>query len=490
MQNSDALLARGLAWSWLLAISLTLAAPVAAQAADGETRPNVLFLIADDLNCDLGCYGHPLVKSPQIDALARTAVRFEQAYCQYPLCGPSRASFMTGLYPDQTRIHQNAILIRDRMPDVQTMSQMFRQAGYTAARVGKIYHYNVPNSIGSDGHDDPDSWDVKVNPIGRDKIEESKIFSLRPGSFGGTLSWLSADGDDDDQTDGKGALAAIELLTEFAQNKTPFFLAVGFYRPHTPYVAPHAYFDLYPPHQIQVPKVPEGYLETLPEPAQQALLRKKDQVNLDPKLAVQAIQAYYASISLMDAQVGRVLKSLDDLGLADNTVVLFTSDHGYHMGEHGYYQKTTLFENAAHVPLLIRAPGMKQAGGHTASFAEMVDFYPTLAELCGLTPPGNLSGVSLAPVLDDLAATPRAAALTQYGSGYSLRTPRYRYTEWGVGGDKGNELYDRKTDPAEMHNLAGDPDQADRIKELSFQLGKRIEQAQKTPTGLRQIGKP
>jgi iduronate 2-sulfatase len=449
-----------------------------------DQKPNVLFLICDDLNCDLGCYGHPMVKSPNIDALAKRGVRFEQAYCQFPLCGPSRASFMTGLYPDQTLIHRNAIRLREKLPEVQSMSQMFRRAGYTATRVGKIYHYNVPADIGNDGHDDPESWDRTFNPKGRDKTDESKVFSLRPGSYGGTLSWLAADGTDDEQTDAIGAEHAIRLLGEHAKEKSPFFMAVGLYRPHTPYVAPKSYFDRYPVEKIVVPTVPDGYFETLPDPAVKSLTRKKDQLNLADNLARQAMQAYYASITFADSQVGRIVEAVDRLGLADNTVIVFTSDHGYHMGEHGYWQKTTLFENAAHVPLIIAAPDSKAAGQSTQCPAEMIDFYPTLADLCGLDAPSNLSGVSLKPALNDPAARPRRDALTQFDVGYSLRAGQYRYTEWGEDGALGAELYDHDSDPDELDNLASRPDSASLIKRLSNRLRQRIVQAQTVPAGL------
>jgi iduronate 2-sulfatase len=458
-----------------------------AKCFAAEQKPNVLFLICDDLNCDLGCYGHPMVESPHIDALAKRGVRFERAYCQYPLCGPSRASFMTGLYPDQTLIRRNAILLRDRLPEVQSMSQMFRRAGYTATRVGKIYHYNVPADIGNDGHDDPESWNRKFNPIGRDKTDESKVFSLRPGKYGGTLSWLAADGTDDEQTDAIGAEHAIELLSEHAKEKSPFFMAVGMYRPHTPYVAPKSYFDRYPLKKIVVPKVPEGYFDTIPAPAVKALTRKKDQLNLADDLARQAIQAYYASITFADAQVGRIVKAVDRLGLADNTVIVFTSDHGYHMGEHGHWQKTTLFENAARVPLIIAAPDMKSAGMSTDCPAEMIDFYPTLADLCGLEAPDNLSGVSLKAALSDPSARPRKDALTQYDVGYSLRTSQYRYTEWGENGSQGAELYDHRTDAAELVNLFNGTESEAVVERLSKQLRQRIAEAQRKPTGLVQV---
>ncbi|MDA1015167.1 MAG: sulfatase [Planctomycetota bacterium] len=460
-----------------------------AQTADAAPakKPNVLFLICDDLNCDLGCYGHPQVKSPNIDRLAKRGVRFANAHCQFPLCGPSRASFMTGLYPDQTLIHRNAIHIREHIPNVNTMSQMFRDHGYFATRIGKIYHYNVPKHIGTGGHDDPFSWDQTINPRGRDKTDEDKIFSLRPGSFGGTLSWLAADGTDEEQTDGITANHSIRLLNEYAKNAKPFCLAVGLFRPHTPYVAPKKYFDMYPLDQIKVPQVPNGYLNTIPKPARQTLLRKKDQLNLPVDVARKAIQAYYASITFADAQLGRILDTLDQTKLAENTIVIFTSDHGYHMGEHGYYQKTTLFENATRVPLVIAGPGTTLKGHSTPAPVEMVDFYPTLAELGGIKIPPHVSGVSLVPALTQPNARPREAAFTQYATGYSIRTDRYRYTEWGKDGADGAELYDHETDAAEMTNIAASPKHKAVVDRLSEVLQRRVEAANRPPVGVKQV---
>lgn len=450
-------------------------------------KPNVLFLICDDLNCDLGSYGHPQVKSPNVDRLAARGVRFSNAHCQYPLCGPSRASFMAGLYPDQTLIRRNAIYIREHLPSVKTMSQMFRDAGYFATRIGKIYHYNVPKHIGTSGHDDPYSWNYTINPRGRDVDDEDLIFSLRPGSFGGTMSWLAADGTDAEQTDGMIAKEAVRLLEKHARQKDPFYMAVGLFRPHTPYVAPKKYFDMYPLDSIKVPTTPKGYLNTLPAPAKRSISRKKDQLNLPDNLARQAIQAYYASITFADAQLGHILNALDKTGLSKNTIVLFTSDHGYHMGEHGHWQKTTLFENATHVPLIIAGPGVKAQGKTATTPAEMVDFYPTLAELSGLTPPAYVSGVSLVPALNNPKVQVRKSAFTQYDSGYSIKTLRYRYSEWGENGKAGAELYDQMTDPEELKNLADDPGQSKRIAELSKQLRERIHAAKQKPDGLTQI---
>ncbi len=461
-----------------------------ATSAEVNSRPNVLFLICDDLNCDIGSYRHPIVKTPNIDRLAERGVRFERAYCQYPLCGPSRASFMSGLYPDQTLIHRNAVYLRERVPDVMTISQTFRSANYLATRIGKIFHYSVPKHIGTSGHDDPYSWNYTINPRGRDKDEESQIFSLIPGNFGGTLSWLAAEGTDQEQTDGIAATEAIEQLQKYSRSQRPFYLAVGLYRPHTPYVAPKQYFDRVSLDAIQVPAVPQDYLSTLPGPAVKSITRKV-QHQLKEDIAKQVIQAYYASIMFADAQVGRILDALESNGLSQNTVVLFTSDHGYHMGEHGHWQKTTLFENAARVPLIIAGPGVSEKGKTCTTPVEMVDFYPTLTELCGLDAPEHVSGVSLVPALRDVASPLRSrtgevrdSAFTQYEAGYSLRTTRYRYTEWGVNGSEGAELYDHESDPAELHNLARLDSTKATVAELAEKLRARVASANAKPTGV------
>ena len=345
----------------------------------------------------------------------------------------------------------------------------------------------MPKHIGTGGHDDPYSWDFTFNPRGRDVADEPLIFSLRPGSFGGTLSWLAADGDDLEQTDGIGATEAIRLLKDYAENDRRFFLAVGLYRPHTPYVAPKKYFEMYPTDEIRVPETPAGYLDTLPAPARKSLTRKRDQVNLRADLARQAIQAYYASITFADAQVGRILNALRDTGLDDDTIVVFTSDHGYHMGEHGLWQKTTLFENAARVPLVIAGPGVTRSAGIVKTPVEMVDFYPTLAELCELRAPQYMSGISLVPALSGSGELARKSALTQYANGYSVRTARYRYTEWGDQGGEGAELYDHRSDPQEMVNLAKRPEHAEIAQRLSNQLQRRIKNARRAPKGLKQV---
>ncbi len=441
--------------------------------------------MTDDLNCNIGAYGHPLVKTPNIDRLASEGRLFENAFCNFPLCGPSRASFMTGLYPEQNGVTVLRRLFRNYVPDAVTMSQHFMKNGYTATRVGKIYHYDNPRGVGTDGHDDPASWQTRINPRGRDKEEEDKIFSLRPGSFGATLSWLAAEGTDEEQTDGMVATQSIELLKRYAKNETPFFLAVGFYKPHTPYVAPKKYFDLYDPADIEVPKIPEGYLESIPEPAKKTVTAFKDQIDLPEDTARKAIHAYYATISFMDAQIGRVLKSLDALGLRDNTIVLFSSDHGYHMGEHGHYQKQTLFEDADRVPLILSVPGIKNPGTPTASFAEMIDFYKTLSDLAELAPPpGYVQGNSLKPILEDPTARVRDDAFTQIANGYTLRTRQFRYSRWNIEDPDKRELYNRIKDPEEMINLAKNPTYQQIIATLDARLNERIAEATTHPEGL------
>lgn len=455
-----------------------------------DKRPNVLLIMADDLNNMLGCYGDPLVKTPHIDRLASRGVMFQRAYCSFPLCGPSRNSMLTGLYPNSTGILANAQIFRQTIPKQQSMPQAFRNAGYFAARIGKMYHYNVPNSIGTNGHDDPGSWEMELNPAGVDRLQEEKdIFSLTPGQFGGTLSWHPSPKDDPYHTDGLMAEDAEWVLERCAKrHDRPFFLAVGFFRPHTPYVSPKKWFDLYPADKMPViPGINEDQVD-IPAPGLGSY--KKEQDKLTDDLRRQARQAYLASISFMDAQVGKVIDALDRLGLADNTIVVFTSDHGYHMGEHGLWQKMSLFEESSRVPLLIVAPGVTAKQAVVKAPISHVDLFPTLAELCKVEAPANLQGQSLVPMLRDTNAEGRGWALTQVMRGggpnrasvstnvgaegkrffgYSLRTSRWRYTEWDVG-NKGRELYDHDADPMELTNLAEKAEFKKIVDELSAQL--------------------
>ncbi len=473
--------------SWLLffigsVISVAVAGPGPSAAA--AERPNVLFIVSDDLNTLVGCYGDPRAKTPHINRLAARGVRFEQAYCTFPLCGPSRNSFLTGLYPNSTGILANAQIFRQSIPQHVSLPQAFRQAGYFVGRIGKLYHYNVPFSVGTDGHDDPASWELELNPAGIDRLEEEpKIFSLVPGQFGGTLSWYASPRPDAEHTDGLLAADAEWVLERCGRNRSrPFFLAVGFFRPHTPYVAPkEPYFGLYP--ETSMPVVADVKADQADLPAAALGSYKKEQDGMTDDLRRQALQAYYASISFMDAQVGRVIDALDKNGLTDNTIIVFTSDHGYHTGEHGLWQKQSLFEESARVPLLIVAPGVSQPGLVAPAPVSQVDLYPTLAALCRVNTPDTLQGQNLEPLLSNPQTQGRGWALTQVVRrrgknqpsffGYSLRTSRWRYTEWDEG-QQGRELYDHASDPKELVNLADSADHAATIAELSAKLGAAI----------------
>ena len=458
------------------ALTLLLLGSLVCDAADAR-RPNVLFLVSDDLNNVLGCYGDPQIDTPNLDALAARGVRFDRAYCTFPLCGPSRNCFLTGLYPNSTGILGNGQVFRQTIPKQQSLPQIFRNSGYFAARIGKLFHYNVPSSVGTNGHDDPASWELEMNPAGVDRLqEESQIFSLIPNQFGATLSWHASPKPDAFHTDALMADDAEWVLERCAKRKDrPFFLGVGFFRPHTPYVAPKPYFDLYKQDQMHVVlQVKEDLVDI---PAASLASGKKEQDQMSDEQRRQARQAYYASISFMDAQVGRIVGTLDRLGLADNTIIVFTSDHGYHLGEHGLWQKMSLFEESARVPLLIVAPGITAKGKVATSPVSHVDIFPTLAELCGVKPPDNLQGQNLVPLLKDCSLTGRGWAITQVTRGngqnrffgYSLRTPRFRYTEWDEG-KQGRELYDHDVDARELTNLAELPASANTVEELAQQL--------------------
>jgi iduronate 2-sulfatase len=450
---------------------------------------NVLFLIADDLNCDLGSYNHPQVISPSIDKLASKGVLFENAHNQYPLCGPSRASFMTGMYSDQTKITGNNVLLRTTVPDVITMGQRFRQQGYRSIRIGKIYHYDNPSSIGTSSADDIYTWDYTINPYGRDKEEEYKINTLKERQYGGTLSWLAADGTDEEQTDGIGATEAIEQLEKFSKNDQNFFLAVGMYRPHVPFVAPKKYFDMYDRDSMEILYSGSGdeYLKTIPKPAALSVRWKKDQMALNDKsnlkLAQEIKEAYFATTTFMDAQIGRILKKLKETGLDKNTIVVFTSDHGYHLSEHGHWQKQTLFDNATRVPLIFSGPGI-ESGKRTNSPVEMIDIYPTLMELTGIDTPDHVVGKSLTPIFKNNSASIRNSALTKWRNGYSIKTERYRITKWGENGELGYELYDHNNDKEELINLANDRNYLPILDSLKKEIDFRIADARLKPKGV------
>jgi uncharacterized sulfatase len=451
-----------------LALLCTMAILMPSQAQSAKAKLNVLFVSTDDLNNDLGCYGHRLVKSPNIDQLARRGVRFDRAYCQFPLCSPSRTSLMTGLRPDATKVYNLTKHFRETLPDVVTLTQLFQRNGYYAARVGKIYHYGNPGDIGTNGLDDPASWNAVVNPAGVDKTEEKVLTNHTPRrGLGSSLSLYASPAPDQEHTDGKVATETIKLLEQ--NRERPFFIAAGFYRPHCPFIAPKKYFDLYPMDRIAAPVLLPGEWDKVLAAARWI---NQPHFGVSEQAQRESIQAYYASISFLDAQVGRLLDALDRLKLADRTIVVFWSDHGYLLGHHGQWMKQTLFEGSARVPLIIAGPGVSRgrASGRTV---ELLDLYPTLTDLCGLTAPPGLAGRSLRPLLNNPRPRWDKPAYTQVQRGggpdafmgYSVRTERWRYTEWDEG-RKGAELYDYDRDPRELTNLATDPRFATTVQQM------------------------
>ena len=456
---------------------------VSAETTQGS-RPNVLFIAVDDLACTLGCYGDDVAKTPNIDRLAARGVCFHRAYNQLPLCNPTRASLLTGLRPDQIKVYDLDRHFREEIPDIVTLPQAFQQAGYYVARVGKIFHYNVPASIGTNGLDDPPSWMRVINPKGRDTAEEDLVFNAEPNKkISAALSWLAAEGSDEEQTDGMVATEAIRLM---ASNKSrPFFLAVGFFRPHTPYIAPKKYFDLYSDKKLRLPYAPQNDRDDIPVAAF-AHNCSGPHYGLEEDVLIQATQAYYACVSFVDAQIGRLLNALDQFKLTENTIIVLWSDHGYHLGDHlGVWQKRTLFEQAARAPLIIRAPGKAGNGQICRRVVEFIDVYPSLAALANIQSPSGLPGRDLSPLLADplmpwegYAVTqvlrPADARLPQPVMGCSIRDHRWRYTEWAEG-EAGVELYDHHADPMEFHNLVADQDSKknDVIERLRTELYKR-----------------
>jgi uncharacterized sulfatase len=438
--------------------ALTLALPAQAQQ---QRRPlNVLFIVSDDLSpTALGCYGHPLVQSPNIDALARSGTRFDRAYCQYALCAPSRASFLTGLRPDTTKVLTNGPDFRDFIPNTVTMPQLFKNNGYQAIREGKMYHMGVPGTVGTDQWQDAASWTHNGSPQGKEHKSKGQGRNLTPKVGDGMAMNYIATPDESEQADFDAANRVIGHLEKHRND--PFFIGLGFVRPHVPLVAPAKFFDLYPMAKVKPYVNPPNDLDDIPAASTAMISFRAHHMGMNEDQQREALRAYYASVSFMDDQLGRVLKTLDALKLRDNTVVVFQSDHGWHLGEHTYWQKRSLMEESAKVPLIISAPGQKTRGRVSKSLAELVDVYPTVAALAGLKAPAELHGKSLAPVLDDPNRPHKPVAKTQYNDpkiqGRAARTEHFRYIRWTAAEGAGEELYDHRTDPQEFTNLAKNP---------------------------------
>jgi iduronate 2-sulfatase len=459
--------------------------PVLSLAAPKKPM-NVLFLISDDLTATaLSCYGNTLCQTPNIDRLARQGTRFTRAYCQGTYCGPSRASLLSGYYPHAIKMlgYQSP---RPALGDRATWPQHFKNNGYHTSRVSKIYHMGVPGGIeqGTDGADDPASWTEKYNSPGPEwrapgdgETLENNADGRKPGPVGGnTFVVVEADGDDLVHSDGKTAAKAVELLK--TKRDQPFFLAVGFVRPHVPFVAPRRdYKDFLPYSKMPLPPKIKDDWKDIPK----AGINYKTSVNMkmDERRQRKAVGGYYASVVFMDRMVGQVLDALQESGQEENTIVIFTSDHGYHLGEHDFWAKVSLHEESAAVPLIIKVPGKKPAVCH--SLVELLDLYPTISQLCGLEVPKRIQGKDLSPVFENPAHEVRDAAFSVNGKGYLLREDRWAYLGYDQGGE---ELFDMAEDPHQYTNLASDPNHTATRDRLRAKLKAKLTEVRTNDLGL------
>ena len=456
-----------------------------------ERKLNVLLIVADDLRPDLGCYGAKHIQSPNIDRLAGRGLLFERAYCQQAVCNPSRASLLSGCRPDTTRVMANNTFLRPMMPDVLTLPQLFKNNGWHSYSIGKVFHHSE-----KEPGDDPQSWSEPSwyhgepyrNWFAKESDDLIKRLKKLPEKDRPKLirgpPFEAADEPDDSYPDAQTAAKAIETLRRLKEMDQPFFLGVGFVKPHLPVTCPQKYWDLYPADSI---KLPDNYYppKNVPEPALHNWYELRTYGGIPAKggipdsTALNLIRGYRACISFMDVQLGRVLDELDRLGLRENTIVVFFGDHGYHLGENGIFTKMTNFELGTHAPLIVSVPGQKTAGQRTSALVEFVDIYPTLAELAGLALPSHLEGSSFARLLANSAQPWKQAVFSQYlrpgpdkFMGRSVRTDRWRYTEWTNGKKEsaGVELYDHQNDPAENVNVAADPANKTIVDEMAARL--------------------
>jgi len=458
-------------------------------AVGADAKLNVLFIIADDLTSTaLGCYGNKVCQTPNIDRLAAQGARFTRAYCQGTYCGPSRASFLSGYYPHATGVLGYASP-RPEIGERATWPQHFKNAGYHTARVSKIYHMGVPGGPekGDDGADDPISWTERFNSKGPEwrapgdgETLENNADGSKPAVSGNTFVVVEADGDDLVHADGKTAAKACELLAQYKDK--PFFLGVGFVRPHVPFVAPRAYFKPYLPYDsMTLPPKIKGDWDDIPKPG----INYKTSVNMkmDERRQKKAIGGYYAAVSFMDAQVGKVLDALKKAGLDDKTIVIFTSDHGYHLGEHDFWAKVSLHDESAMVPLIISVPGKKPAVCH--SFVEMLDFYPTISKLCGLEVPARLQGKDISKMFDDSAHEVRdtAFSVAPLSKGFLLRDDKWAFIQYGEDAAQGIELFDMKADPKQYTNLAGKPDHEKIVDQFKAKMAAKLKEVRTNDLG-------
>jgi iduronate 2-sulfatase len=450
----------------------------------GEAAPpNILMIIADDLRAELGAYGSQQAISPHLDRLAAQGTSFERAYCQQPVCNPSRASALTGLRPDRLRVWDLRTHFREIMPEVMSLPEYFKRHGYHTRGIGKVFHNETRQPPYLIPMDDPVSWSappvLSRGPHWKDWHVPAGAEPLQSKME----AWQCLDAPDEAYYDGQIAAHACASLEELAGSGEPFFLAVGFWKPHLPFNAPKQYWDLYQRDSfagVNPAEPPEG----APKRARHNWRELRGYKGMPDKGPLTAEEqallrhGYFACISFLDTQVGRVLDQLRASGLEENTIVVFWSDHGFHLGEHDLWGKTSMYELDARVPLIFAGPGIRR-GARTSALAELVDLFPTLAELAGLPAPLRLDGRSLRPNIDDPRLPGREAALTQSPSppyardwtamAYALRTDRYRYVEWRErhsGEILARELYDHSVDPAESRNLVDDPGHRAALEEI------------------------
>ncbi len=455
------------------------AAPLAIKpmAAATGPKPNVLFIAVDDLRPELNCYGRDYIKSPNIDRLAKMGMAFDRAYVQQAVCSPSRSSLMTGTRPDSTKVWDLVTHFRVAEPNIVTIPEHFKKNGYFVQGMGKIFH---------PGYDDPRSWSVewqtpKAPTYAKLKTEDVPDEDAQKSKGGPPFE--AGEVADNFYKDGMVAELAVATLKTLAKKPEPFFLAVGFAKPHLPFVSPKKYWDLYDPAKIQLAPNPY-HPEDAPDWALTTSGELRNYTGTPAKgpmgdvLARQLKHGYYASVSYTDAQIGKVLDELDRQGLTKNTVIVLWGDHGWKLGEHGEWAKHSNFENDTNAPLLMYAPGMKASNKHSKALVEFVDIFPTLSELAGLPLPTHLEGVSFKPLLDKPDMPWKPAAFSQYPRGkermgYSMRTDRYRFTVWVGRQDHSRidavELYDHQVDPQENTNIAKRPANAELVKQLMEQ---------------------
>lgn len=454
-------------------LCLLLGACSDSKTAALPERPNVLFIVVDDLNVALGTYGdYPTAKTPNIDRLASEGLRFDRAYAQDPVCNPSRTSFLSGRRPSTTNVYGNFVGPRTHLGDVVMLPEYFGANGYFTARVGKIAHGRYEDAV---------KWDISENAARRehylpgvdhsevrdntwiagsdDGLSRAEILEHLDRPTGMPLSWRATDETEAETPDGQTTRRVIELMRE--QRERPFFIGAGFHKPHQPWVAPKEFFEQHPISEVVPPDEPADDTDDIPAPA---LGNYPEDSDHSEEQVRQAIAAYHATVTLMDVQVGLLMEALAELDLEQSTIVVFVSDHGFHLGEHGgLWRKHTQFEESTRVPLIVRVPG-GVSGGATSALVELVDLYPTLADLCGLPAPEGMEGTSFRPVLEDPDMPWKSAIFSEAqrrgAHGRSVRTTRYRFTEWTPldgDGDPEFELYDLDNDPKEYDNIAGLP---------------------------------